>query len=256
MVNREDIDHSRETVNQNNNGVNFMGRVFLYGLLAAIGGQRGGNLAKIAFGGPMLERMLGMTLEDALAADAERQRQFEAQQRQKQLLGSLSRAFSNRSSALTEPRLSLMDSSSFLEPDAEWRRFIVHPSVVLILGKRGIGKTALGYRLLELFRYGPRPYVVGVPASAQKDLPDWIGIAPSLEEVPPNSIALVDEAYLAYHARGSMATQSKAMSQNINLSRQREQTIIFVSQEARQVDKNIASSAKTLTCTVELYPLQ
>ena len=36
------------------------------------------------------------------------------------------------------------------------------------------------------------------------------------------------------------------MSQLLNLSRQREQTIIFVTQEARQVDRNIASSSNVL----------
>jgi hypothetical protein len=44
-----------------------------------------------------------------------------------------------------------------LEPDAAWRQKIVHPSVVLVLGKRGSGKSALGYRLLELFRYTATP---------------------------------------------------------------------------------------------------
>ena len=43
-----------------------------------------------------------------------------------------------------------------------------------------------------------------------------------------------------------MAQDSKAMSQSLNLSRQRNQTLIFVSQEARQVDKNIASSASVV----------
>ncbi len=71
---------------------------------------------------------------------------------------------------------------------------IEHPAVVLILGKRGSGKSALAYPLLELFRYRVTPYVVGVPLRARKLLPDWIGIAPSLEDVPPNSMALVDEA--------------------------------------------------------------
>lgn len=40
-----------------------------------------------------------------------------------------------------------------------------------------------------------------------------------------------------------MAREAKAMSKMINLSRQREQTLIFVTQEARQIDRNIASSA-------------
>jgi len=87
-----------------------------------------------------------------------------------------------------------------VEPDNRLRQVITHPSVILVLGKRGSGKSALAYRLLELFRYGPRPYVIGVPNLARKLLPDWIGIAASLEEVPTRSIALVDEAYLAYHA--------------------------------------------------------
>ncbi len=48
---------------------------------------------------------------------------------------------------------------------------------------------------------------------------------------------------MTYHSRHSMAGDSKAMSQALNLSRQRDQSLIFVSQEARQVDRNVASSA-------------
>jgi len=51
---------------------------------------------------------------------------------------------------------------------------------------------------------------------------------------------------MPYHARSSMAAEAKAMSQLVNLSRQREQTLIFVSQEARQIDRNIASSANVV----------
>jgi hypothetical protein len=133
-----------------------------------------------------------------------------------------------------------------LESDAEWRIKVIHPSIVLILGKRGSGKSALGYRLLELFRYGPKTYVVGVPAAARSMLPDWIGMVSYLEDLPNKAIAIIDEAYLHYHARESLAQESKTMSQVINLSRQKEQTIIFVTQEARQVDRNIASSANII----------
>ncbi len=143
-----------------------------------------------------------------------------------------------RSLALPPPQ-----SAPALEPDSQWRHVLVHPAVVLILGKRGAGKSALGYRLLELCRYQLTPYVVGVPDEARTILPDWIGIAPSLKEIPPKSIVLVDEAYLRYHSRESQSKTSKEMSQLLNLSRQREQTLIFVTQEARQVDLNISSSA-------------
>ena len=126
----------------------------------------------------------------------------------------------------------------------KWLNLIKHPSVVLILGKRGSGKSALGYRLLEYLRWGAaKVYAVGLPSEARKLLPEWIGVAASLEDVPGKSIVLVDEAYVPYHARAGTTVGAKAMSRDVNLSRQREQTIIFVTQEARQIDKNIASSA-------------
>ena len=107
-------------------------------------------------------------------------------------------------------------------------------------------KVGLGYRLLEHLRWIASPYVVGLPKEVKMLLPDYIGMAIRLEDVPPKSIVLVDEAYIPYHARSSMATGAKAMSQLLNLSRQREQTLIFVAQEARLIDKNIASSANVI----------
>lgn len=130
--------------------------------------------------------------------------------------------------------------------DHNLTEIIPHPSVALILGKRGSGKTAQGYRLLEISRYRATPYVVALPKAAQKLLPEWIGFAEDLEEVPHDSIVLIDEAYISYHSRGSVNARSKAMSQIINLSRQRNQTLVFVSQEARQIDRNIASSANVV----------
>jgi len=129
---------------------------------------------------------------------------------------------------------------------SNWLRLIPHPSIVVILGGRGKGKSALGYRLLEHLRWVASVYVVGLSGSARKLLFDYIGMAASLEDVPPNSIVLVDEGYLTYHARRSMAATSVEMSQILNLSRQRNQTLIFVTQEARQIDRNIASSANVV----------
>jgi hypothetical protein len=135
------------------------------------------------------------------------------------------------------------NTNVYFDPDSIWLKRIIHPSIVLIIGKRGSGKSASSYRILELFRFGPKPYVVGVPASKLHLLPNWISIVSTLEEVPDGAIAIVDEAYIRYHARNSTAQESKEMSKIINLSRQRGQTLIFVSQEARQIDINIASSA-------------
>lgn len=130
--------------------------------------------------------------------------------------------------------------------DSKWASVIVHPCVVLVLGKRGSGKSALGYYLLELFSSRLSPYAVGIPEAAAKLLPDWIGVAGSLEDVPPRSIVLLDEAHLSYHSRTSSKKANRDVSSLLNLVRQKELTVIVVTQEARQIDVNIASAANVV----------
>ena len=96
-----------------------------------------------------------------------------------------------------------------VEADARWLEVVVAPAVILLLGKRGSGKSALSYRLLELFRYRLPAYVVGAPERSSKLLPDWIGTVPTLEDLPPDCIALVDEAYIHFHSRRSMAQEAR-----------------------------------------------
>ena len=92
-----------------------------------------------------------------------------------------------------------------VDPYARWREVITPPAISLTVGKRDAGESSLNYMLLEAFRYQPTPFLVGAPAKAEKLLPPWIGIVPSIEDLPHYSIALIDEAYLFYHSRGSGA---------------------------------------------------
>lgn len=88
--------------------------------------------------------------------------------------------------------------------------------------------------------------MVGLPKAARKYLPDHIYMFATIEEVPPGYAVLVDEGYLGFHARRSMAEANVGISQIINLSHQRNQTIIVVTQETRQVDINIVSQTDVL----------
>ena len=130
--------------------------------------------------------------------------------------------------------------------DARWLELAPHPAVILIIGKRGSGKSALGYRLLELYRDRAAPYVVGLPASGRKMLPDWVGVMDQLEDVPPGAAILLDEAYIRLHARNSMSKAGRDIGTMVNLSRQRRQTLVFVVQEARQLDVNAISQADVI----------
>ena len=131
---------------------------------------------------------------------------------------------------------------NFLEA-GRWLNIIRHPSIIVIIGARGSGKSALGYKIAEYLKPYADIYVVALPREARRLLPEWIGTVPRIEDVPPNSVVLVDESYTQFHSRTFSSDRARSLSNLINLSRQRGQTLIFVTQEGRQVDKNIVSSA-------------
>ena len=238
--------HNDQSANNNN----FLIRVGLYAGIGWLLKLRGQKLAKVAIIAPVAERAFGITLEQVLEDWQRQQQEKERQERVRQILENLETSI-KQASVLVNKEAETIPVLSNLKPlvvdrDSRWIKIIIHPSVVLILGKRGSGKSGLGYRLLEVFRYKLTPYVLGIPAEAQKPLPDWIGVAQNLDDIPQNSIVLIDEAYLNFHSRESLKIQSKEMSRMVNLSRQRNQTFIFVTQEARQIDKNIASQANVI----------
>lgn len=127
-----------------------------------------------------------------------------------------------------------------------WLKIFRHPCTVIITGGRGKGKSALGYKALEFLHWQVETCVVGLPKATRKYLPDYVYMYATIEEVPSGYAILVDEGYLGFHARRSMAEANVAISQIINLSRQRNQTIIVVTQEARQIDINIVSQTDVL----------
>ena len=116
-----------------------------------------------------------------------------------------------------------------------------HPAVILILGHRGSGKTALAVRLQELLRDVAPPYTVGLPPKAARLLPDWYGLADDFGTIPRNAIVYVPESYRMFHARTSQTAQGRMIADLINLSRHRKHTLIFDVQNAAQLDRNIIS---------------
>ncbi len=227
---------------------------FIWGIVKGIvlgtfSGLRGEKLALFAISVPIGERIVGIKLEDALEDWVREQQRQETERKIAEIEASIQSIIQRYMPKVSEasnvlPQLPAEQTDT--KKDSKWLEVIVHPSVVLIVGKRGSGKSALGYRLLELFRYKAAPYVLGLPAQAQNLLPDWIGVAQSLDDIPPDSIVLIDEAYIPYHSRESLKTKSREMSRLVNLSRQRNQTLLFVTQEARQIDKNVASQANVI----------
>ena len=123
---------------------------------------------------------------------------------------------------------------------------VLHPSVVLILGHRGMGKTALACRIQELMNDKAPVYAVGLPHKARRLLPDWYGLAAHPLEVPPNAIIYIPESYRMFHARDTQSAQGRLVGDLVNLSRHRRHTLIFDVQNPAHLDRNIISEADVI----------
>ena len=134
--------------------------------------------------------------------------------------------------------------------DEEWDNILQHPRIYLIIGRRGGGKSCLGYAIMEYLvsKYNIKGCLLNVqgrpiPHSKLKLLPNWVQVINDVEDAPNNCVLLVDEAYLRFHARrSSVSEDSITMDSLINLSRQKYQSQIYITQQTDKIDKNIASS--------------
>lgn len=252
----------RKRNNQPMSLADFLIRMALWGGLGYVAGLRGPKLKGWTFLGPISEQIFDFSLEDVGAAIERERQQKELQERLSQQLGQATnpptlpeakQEDSPISKLLLPPSTFDLKHDSVLpkltepsEPDYQWLDLIIPPSIVLLLGGMGSGETALGFRLLELFRYKLTPYIIGLPSQCAHLPPDWIGIEERLEDVPSGSISLVDEAYLSNHARDWAKAESRDLCRLLNLSRQQNKTIIFSTQQGRQINLDIASSANVI----------
>jgi len=120
--------------------------------------------------------------------------------------------------------------------------------IVLILGAEGSGKSNLAYGILESIKdSGRKLFVHGFPIEKQHHLPDWIGASSGLD-LPENSIALCDEAYLqaGMYARDSATNANKYMDTISGLVRQKDMLAIYVTQFARKLELGLVSGTRVL----------
>lgn len=125
---------------------------------------------------------------------------------------------------------------------------LVRPSTVnIILGRKGAGKSALGYFLLEKIseHYNLQPIVVNLPETKRNLLPDSFSIR-SLDGVKTaeNSIVLIDEGTTMLPAG---QTKLEEMIKGFEaLSRQRNQIIIFIFHASSDVGSRILRGVDTV----------
>lgn len=129
---------------------------------------------------------------------------------------------------------------------SEFRRKLLRNSLILlILGKRGSGKTAFGMKLAELFHIETKKnvYTLGYESA---ELPAWLKKVDSIDDIPNNSIALLDEGAVFFSSRESMKNPNKALSKLMAIARHKNLTLLLITQNSGLIDVNVLRLADTI----------
>ncbi len=111
--------------------------------------------------------------------------------------------------------------------------------IALIFGKRGSGKSALGFRLLENIHHktARKCFVLGV--DEREAMPEWINPIERIEDAPKGSVVLVDEGAVAFNARESMSKANKGLAGILAIARHKNLTVLFITQNTGMIDRNV-----------------
>jgi len=125
------------------------------------------------------------------------------------------------------------------------KKLLEESLIIAVTGKRGSGKSALGFRVMENIQAkAKRPcYVLGV---GQKVLPEWINSITEIDEVGNGGVVLVDEGAISFSSRDSMSKKNKELGKLLAIARHKDMTLILVTQNTGMLDKNVLNLTDTI----------
>lgn len=114
----------------------------------------------------------------------------------------------------------------------------------IIIGARGSGKSALGLRLLENARAKGR--AVAAMGFSEETLPSWINCVSDLNSVKNGAFLLVDEGGILFSSREAFSDANKLLSALLLISRHKDLSVLFISQNSSNLDVNTLRQADYL----------
>jgi energy-coupling factor transporter ATP-binding protein EcfA2 len=126
-----------------------------------------------------------------------------------------------------------------------YKKLVRSSLIMLIIGKRGSGKTAFGMKLAEVFHHASKRKVYTLGYEEAK-LPYWMKKVRAVEDIPNNSLTLLDEGAIFFFSRESMKNPNKALSKLMAIARHKNLTLILITQSSALIDLNVLRLADTL----------
>ncbi|MFA6073242.1 MAG: zonular occludens toxin domain-containing protein [Candidatus Woesearchaeota archaeon] len=126
-----------------------------------------------------------------------------------------------------------------------WKRLKNSDSLIgIVVGARGSGKSAISLKLLEELKDAKENnYAMGFKS---KDLPKWIKVVDDVSDIKNNSFVVIDEGGILFSSRDSMSNTNKFLSELLLISRHKDLTILFISQNSSNIEVNTLRQADFL----------
>lgn len=122
--------------------------------------------------------------------------------------------------------------------DSFERRLLNESLILAVAGRRGSGKSVLGFRMMEnIHAKTQRPcFALGVKQSV---LPVWIATIDEINQVSNRGVVLVDEGAISFGSRESMSKKNRGLGELLAIARHKDLTLIFITQNTGMIDKNV-----------------
>jgi energy-coupling factor transporter ATP-binding protein EcfA2 len=142
----------------------------------------------------------------------------------------------------------LVGSPEQSEGYALWLDSFESGKVVLVLGRRGSGKTSLAAKIGEymMATHKMPVYWIGLPEQARSLLPHWIKMVDSPDQCPVGCLIIIDEAGLHFLSLAFATDQNRLLRALLMVCRQRHSSLVVAVQSSRDLEYSVVRQADSI----------